>query len=168
MESAMNRDQQFLRRYQSGSGLPAAITSSSLAESLGASLEKVDAVGVGIELSFSVGQVFLQAEDVVHGGIVTTMLDFAMAYVALLAIPDGLSVATINMNISCLRSAKPGEYRAVAQIDRCGKSVVFARAHLLDGESRSIATAVSSLAIVTPRRKPLPESACGSDDRVTG
>ncbi|OAF07254.1 PaaI family thioesterase [Bradyrhizobium neotropicale] len=151
----MNLDQQLLRRYQSGDGLPAAITSNSLAESLGTRIENIDAAGPGIELSFSVGQHFLQAEDVVHGGIVTTMLDFAMAYAALLAVPDGLSVATINMNVSCLRSARPGHYRAVAEIERCGRSVVFARAQLLDRENKLVATAASSLAVVVPRRKSL-------------
>jgi uncharacterized protein (TIGR00369 family) len=149
----MNLDQQLLRQYRSGEGLPLAIRSTSLAESLGTKLEKIDALGSRIELSFVVGQQYLQAEDVLHGGIVTTMLDFAMAYAALLAIPEGLSVATINMNISYLRSATPGHYRAVAEIERCGKNIVFARAQLLCHENKPVATAVSSLAIVAPRRK---------------
>lgn len=149
----MNLDQKLLRQYHTGDGLPAAVKSSALAESLETKLEEIDIGGPRIELSFVVGRQFLQAEDVVHGGTVATMLDFAMAYAALLAIPDGLSVATINMNISCLRSARPGHFRAVAEVDRCGKTVVFARAQLLDHENKAVATAVSSLAIVTPRRK---------------
>ncbi|GLR98725.1 MULTISPECIES: PaaI family thioesterase [Bradyrhizobium] len=149
----MNLDQKLLRQYQSGEGLPVAVKSSSLAESLKINLEKIDLAGPRIELSFIVGQQFLQAEDVVHGGAVAMMLDFAMAYAALLAIADGLSVATINMNVSYLRSAKPGQYRAVAEVERCGKAVVFTRAQLLDRESKAVATSVSSLAVVAPRRK---------------
>jgi uncharacterized protein (TIGR00369 family) len=91
------------------------------------------------------------------------MLDSAMAYVALLAIPDGLSVATINMNVSCIRSARPGHYTAVAEIERCGKSVVFTRARLLDRENKIVATAVSSLAIVAPRRSRAQESSGGAE-----
>jgi uncharacterized protein (TIGR00369 family) len=159
----MNLDQRLLRQYQLGEGLPAAVKSSSLAESLGTKLEKIDIAGPRIELSFVVGQQFLQAEDVVHGGIVTTMLDFAMAYAALLAIPDGLSVATINMNVSYLRSARSGQFRAVAEVERCGKKVVFARAQLLDRETKAVATAVSSLAIVAPRRKQVNELAAGAE-----
>ena len=159
----MNLDQRLLRQYQSGEGLPAAVKSSSLAESLGTKLEKIDIAGPRIELSFVVGQQFLQAEDVVHGGIVTTMLDFAMAYAALLAVPDGLSVATINMNISCFRSARSGQFRAVAEVERCGKNVVFARAQLLDRETKAVAAAVSSLAIVAPRRKQVDELADGAE-----
>ncbi|WP_375779401.1 PaaI family thioesterase [Bradyrhizobium sp. ma5] len=150
----MNRDQQFLRGHQLGDRLPVAIETSALALSLQAKVEKIDADGPRIELSFKVGEQFVQAEDVVHGGAVTTMLDFAMAYVALLAVPDGLSVATINMNVSCLRSAKPGHYKAFGEIERCGKTVVFARARLMDCEDNAVASAVSSLAIVSPRRKP--------------
>ncbi|WP_375779368.1 PaaI family thioesterase [Bradyrhizobium sp. ma5] len=96
----MNLDQQLFRQYQSGARLPAAIKSTSLAESLETKLEKIDLAGPRIELSFVVGRQFLQAEDVVHGGAVSTMLDFGMVYAALLAIPDGLSVATINMNVT--------------------------------------------------------------------
>ena len=159
----MNLDQRLLRQYQSGEGLPAVVKSSSLAESMGTKLEKIDIAGPRIELSFFVGEQFLQAEDVVHGGIVTTMLDFAMAYAALLAIPDGLSVATINMNVSYLRSARSGQFRAVAEVERCGKNIVFVRAQLLDRETKAVATAVSSLAIVAPRRKQVGELAAGAD-----
>lgn len=158
----MNLDQRLLRQYQSGEGLPAVVTSSSLAESMGTKLEKIDIAGPRIELSFFVGQQFLQAEDVVHGGVVTTMLDFAMAYAALLAIPDGLSVATINMNVSYLRSARSGQFKAVAEVERCGKNIVFVRAQLLDRETKAVATAVSSLAIVAPRRKQVSELAAGA------
>ena len=162
----MNRDQELLRQHQSYGTLPIAVKTSSLAESLQARLEKIDAAGLRIELSFDVGKQFVQAEDVVHGGAVTTMLDFGMAYAALLAIPDGLSVATINMNISCLRPAKQGRYRTVAEIERCGKTVVFARATLLDQDSRAVATAVSSLAIVTPRRTRAQEPSDGAADAL--
>ncbi|WP_407123269.1 PaaI family thioesterase [Bradyrhizobium sp. STM 3561] len=149
----MNLDQQFLRQHEKGSGLPIAVNSTALATSLETKLEVIDLSGPRLELSFKVGTHFLQAEDVVHGGALTTMLDFAMAYAALLAIPDGLSVATINMNVAYLRSAKIGGYRALAEIERCGKNVVFARAQLQDRDKRAIATATSSLAIVRPRRK---------------
>ncbi|WP_426441439.1 PaaI family thioesterase [Bradyrhizobium genosp. P] len=162
----MNLDQQLLRQYRSGEGLPIAIKSTPLAESLGTKLETIDAAGSRIELSFVVGQQFLQAEEVVHGGIVTTMLGFAMAYAALLAIPEGLSVATINMNVSYLRSAIPGHHSAVAEIERCGRNIVFARAQLLERENKPVATAVSSLAIVRPRRNDVHELVTGAPRQV--
>ena len=162
----MNLDQLLLRQYQSGEKLPVSIKTSPLAEALGTRIEKIDAIAPRIELSFAVGEHFVQAEDVIHGGAVATMLDSAMAYAALLAIPDGLSVATINMNISCIRSARPDHYRAVAEIERCGKSVVFARAQLLDREDKVVATAVSSLAIVAPRRNRAHDSSDGAEGRA--
>jgi uncharacterized protein (TIGR00369 family) len=162
----MNLDQLLLRQYQSGEKLPASIKTSPLAEALETRIEKIEETGPCIELSFAVGERFVQAEDVVHGGAVATMLDSAMAYVALLAIPDGLSVATINMNVSCIRSARPGHFTAVAEIERCGKSVVFTRARLLDRENKIVATAVSSLAIVAPRRGLAQESSDGAEGRA--
>lgn len=148
----MNLDQQLLRQLQSGAELPAAINSTALARALQTRLERIDVTSPAIEVSFVAGEDFTQAEDVVNGGIVATMLDFAMAYVALLAIPDGQSVATISMTLSCIRSARAGRFRATGEIERCGRTVVFTRARLVDDENRVIATAVSSLAIVAPRR----------------
>lgn len=163
----MNLDQLLLRQYQSGEKLPVSIKTSSVAEALETRIERIEATEPRIELSFVVGKHFVQAEDVVHGGTVATMLDSAMAYVALLVIPDGLSVATINMNISCIRSAKPGRYRAVAEIERCGKTVVFTRARLLGHENKVMATAASSLAIVAPRRNRAEESSDPAKGRAT-
>jgi uncharacterized protein (TIGR00369 family) len=147
----MNLDQQLLRRLAAEGNLPVAIDSSALARALVAQLEAVDHES-SVELSYVVGDFFTQAEDVVHGGAVATMLDFAMAYASLFAVPDGQSVATINMNVSCIRSARPGRYRARGEIERCGRNIAFARARLADSEGRLVATAASSLAIVRPRR----------------
>ncbi|MGF6312884.1 MULTISPECIES: PaaI family thioesterase [unclassified Bradyrhizobium] len=148
----MNLDQQLLRRLSSGRELPAAVASSALARALQTQLKEIDPKTASVELLFVVGDDFTQAEDVVHGGTVATMLDFAMAYAALMAVDDGLSVATITMNVSCIRSAKPGAYRARGEIERCGRNIVFVRGILSDGEGRLVATAASSLAIVSPRR----------------
>ena len=158
----MNLDQMLLRQLQSERAFPARIKSSRLAEALETRLEKIDDAGPRIELSFVVSDYFLQAEDVIHGGAFAMMLDFAMAYAGLLAVPDGLSVATINMNLSCIRSARPGRYRAVAEIERCGKSIVFARATLSDQAANTVAIAVSSLSIVSPRRNGAPASPSGA------
>ena len=68
---------------------------------------------------------------VVQGGIVTAMLDMAMAYAS-----NGLSTATITVDI--LRPAI-GELTATCEVTKMGRRLLFATGELHDAEGRLIA-----------------------------
>lgn len=104
-----------------------------------------------IELTFEPGVQFTQAADLIQGGAIATMLDLAMAFVAMMKLPDGYSVATANLNVSYLRAAKSGTLRATAEIERFGRNLIFARASLADAAGIILATGSSTLSALTPK-----------------
>lgn len=65
---------------------------------------------------------------ILHGGSVTTLLDSVGGMVVFTAIPEGASVATLDLRIDYLKPATPG--RAVigeAEVYKMTKSVAFVR-----------------------------------------
>ncbi len=148
--SAMNADQILIRDFQSRAITHAPIESSALANALGGHITAIDADNNWIELSYEPGEFFFQAEQVIQGGATATMLDFAMAFAALAVVPDGHSVTTVNLNIAYLRAAKAGRLRAVAEIERHGRSLIFTRAKLIQNDA-VVATGTSTLSVIVPR-----------------
>ena len=148
----MNDDQALIRRFQSKPLEQARIQTSPLADALGGRITGIDPAGNWIELSFEPGAFFFQAEQVIQGGATATMLDFAMAFAALAVLPDGQSVTTVNLNISYLRAAKAGPLRALAEVERRGRTLIFTRARLLQDDDAPVATGTSTLSVIAQRQ----------------
>lgn len=145
----MNPDQRILRHLSASPNLaPLAMDGSPMAQALNAKLLLVDTKSSSVEVSFFPNSVFTQAAGVVQGGAVAAMLDFVLAYAALASIPDGQSVATATLNVSFLRPAVIGPFKAIGCVERTGRSIVFTSAKLLDQEERCVATANSALPII--------------------
>jgi len=144
-----NPDQALIHRFLAAGGQPLAMDSNPLSRALHCELLRVDATAGIVEVGFEPDPLFIQGTDVVQGGAVSAMLDFAMAFAVLARIPVGGSCATVTMTSSFLRPAPRGRYRAVGEVERCGRTLAFARASLLCGRRDDlIATASSSLAII--------------------
>lgn len=148
---AMNEDQILIRDFQSGKIGRAPIASSKLAGALAGHISAIDPANNWIEVSYEPGEFFFQAEQIIQGGATATMLDFAMAFAALAVVPDGQSVTTVNLNIAYLRAAKAGKLRAIAEIERRGRSLIFTRAKLLQGDDVVVATGTSTLSVIASR-----------------
>lgn len=147
---AMNEDQILIRDFQNGTIAHAPIASSKLADALKGRISAIDPDNNWIELSYEPDAFFFQAEQIIQGGATATMLDFAMAFAALAVVPDGQSVTTVNLNIAYLRAAKAGKLSAVAEIERRGRSLIFTRAKLIQGDT-VVATGTSTLSVIVPR-----------------
>lgn len=147
----MNDDQTLIRRFQNKDVDHALIESSQLAEALRGHISAIDPENSWIELSYEPDAFFFQAEKVIQGGITATMLDFAMAFAALAVIPDGQSVTTVNLNVSYLRAARAGKLRAIGEIEKRGRTLIFTRAKLLQDGNSLVATATSTLSVMTAR-----------------
>jgi uncharacterized protein (TIGR00369 family) len=70
---------------------------------------------------------------VVHGGVITALLDSLGGLVAMSSVPDGTAVATLDLRIDYLRPATPGEaIRATAECHTVTKHVAFVRGAAYD------------------------------------
>jgi len=148
---AMNEDQILIRDFQNKRIQQAPMVSSALSQALGGHISGIDPDNNWIELSFTPGEFFFQAERVIQGGATATMLDFAMAFAALAVVADGQSVTTVNLNIAYLRAARAGKLRAIAEIEKRGRSLIFTRAKLIEGDDTIVATGTSTLSVIAMR-----------------
>jgi len=99
-------------------------------------------------LHFEPDELFLQGANVLQGGAVSAMLDFAMSFAALAALPVGQSVVSTTLEVAFLRGAKAGCYEAAGEITRLGRQIVFARASLTSMQSGAVVSTGSSTLIV--------------------
>jgi uncharacterized protein (TIGR00369 family) len=81
-----------------------------------------------------------------HGGLLMSALDFAMASVARSADPERIIVSTIDMTTSFLIGAK-GEITVRATCLRQGRTVAFCEAQALDAEGRLVAKASGQFSV---------------------
>lgn len=101
-----------------------------------------------VEIAFTIGVDAIQGNGVVGGGALASMLDCAMATATLSALKQGSTCATINLTVNMLGPGAPGEFRAVAEVDRLGRRVAFASAKLFDARAKLVATATCALALI--------------------
>ena len=72
---------------------------------------------------------------IVHGGMVTTLLDTAMGGACWATIGDDESFLTADLRAEFLRSARPGTLRAIGRVVQRNRRVAFCSADLFqDGE----------------------------------
>lgn len=137
----MNSDHAFVHQFQSGDRSPAPVTSNPLARLLRAQLIEADPKGRAV-LSFEPPADFVQGAGVLQGGTVATMLDFALAFAALAALPPERSFATASLTVNLMKAAVPGKYTARGIVERLGSQVIFATASLQrDDNAQTVATA---------------------------
>lgn len=143
-----NADQALIHRFIARPDASLAMDSNPLAIALRCELLRFDAARRQLELGFAPEPLFIQGSGVLQGGIVGAMLDFAMAFAVLAQVPAGVGCATVSLNTSFLRAAPQGRYRAVGEVERCGRRLAFARAWLVrEGDEDAVASASSTLAL---------------------
>lgn len=144
----MNTDYLFLQAFLAGSRAAAPIESSPLAVLLRAQLLEADASGRAV-IGFEPPDTFIQGARVLQGGTVATMLDFALAFAVLAALPADRTCATASLTTNFMKPAGPGKYIARGGIDRLGSQVAFATAVLQRADnSQTVATASAVMPVV--------------------
>jgi uncharacterized protein (TIGR00369 family) len=139
--SIQNADQLLLAEFMAGSGEPVPVACNPLAAALNAQLLEADASGK-IALSFEPPETFIQGTHVLQGGAVATMLDFAIAFAVLAALPPDRSCATASLTTNFMKPAAPGKYIARGTVDRLGSQVAFGSAVLQRADTnQTVATA---------------------------
>ena len=132
----MNTDRDLVLELSKSGRLPAPLASNPLARELGGEILELGTDGGLAVLAFNPPARFAQGSGVLQGGIVTALLDFAMAFAAhAKLLGDDRGFATASMNIQFLRPAPPARYIARGHIVRAGRKLLFAEAKLVAAEA---------------------------------
>ncbi len=88
----------------------------------------------------------------VHGGYAATLLDSACGIAAATKVGDDQSTTTLELKTSYLKAMtdKTGKVRAEGRVISIGKRVAHVEAKLTDTAGRLLATATSTLLVLTP------------------
>ena len=145
--TANNPDRERVRVFLTNPGVPLAFDTSPLLVELGASIMRVE--GGPITLRFEPSPLFLQGANVVQGGAVSAMLDFAMAAAIMTKIDPAAGFATASLTVSFLAPVRTGALLAEGEVDRIGRRNGFARANLrAESGAAILATASSVLTLI--------------------
>ncbi|HCE6396335.1 MULTISPECIES: PaaI family thioesterase [Pseudomonas aeruginosa group] len=142
-----NPDRLFIQEFITNQWTDRPVTGSPLAVLLGMKL--LSASRGEIRASFDVGSNFTQGGGAVQGGIVTSLLDFGMAFAGLSVLDTGKTATTIALSVNFLRPAYSGIHEVHAQLDKVGRNLLYASAKLYCQNGSLIATANSPLAIIS-------------------
>ncbi len=106
-----------------------------------------------LRMAFVIGPEFCFGVDTVQGGFVTAMLDAAMAHAVVAAEPQHVvRVASIDITVSFLRTARAGGFTAVGSIVKSGRTIGFLKAELYGGKGGLVATATYSVHLTREHR----------------
>jgi len=94
---------------------------------------------------------FMNRAGLVSGGVVFTLLDYAMATALWEHIDETEMIATTNISINYLRSVRAGTITATSTLDRRNSRNASLRAEVRDTTGELLATAVGSFAIFPHR-----------------
>ncbi|MBF2753863.1 MAG: PaaI family thioesterase [Gammaproteobacteria bacterium AqS3] len=107
-----------------------------------------------VEMAFTAEPHHCHSGDIVQGGFVTGMMDAAMAQTVMMHVGFDRWIASLELKVSFLDVAHPGELRARAWVRRLGRSIIFLEAELFQegDESKLVATSSSTVKMVKVER----------------
>lgn len=111
---------------------------------------RVASVGDGdVVVACKADEAFYNPNGVVHGGLLCTLLDTAMALAAYTLLPAGASFSTIEIKVNFLKPvrASDGELRVSGRVAKRGSRVAFTEGDVRDAGGSTVATATSSLLV---------------------
>jgi uncharacterized protein (TIGR00369 family) len=104
-------------------------------------------------LAAAFDEIHLNAAGIVHGGLLSSLLDCCLAGAASAAVGDELGEGggygiTLSMTVNFVRATGAGEVRCEAQVQGGGNSTKFVEARVLDGGQGPVATASGTVRVI--------------------
>lgn len=90
----------------------------------------------------------LNPYGIVHGGVVSALVDTAMGAAVAPMLRDGERCATIEMQVRFLRTAGVGTLRADARVIKPGSTVFHVECTVTDDADRIVASGTATFAVV--------------------
>lgn len=81
-----------------------------------------------------------ESGSIVHGGLITTLLDTAMGGACWSILDDAETFLTADLHVEFLRAARPGALRAEGRVVHRTKRIVFCAADVHDGDGNHLAS----------------------------
>jgi uncharacterized protein (TIGR00369 family) len=112
------------------------------AKLLGIELESIEP-GVAV-VSLALNEKLKQNNGVIHGGVIASLIDTALALAILSVLPESDRVTTVDLTISYLRPLTEGKASATARVIRAGQRIISASADVTNDHGTLAATALST------------------------
>ncbi|MFQ5847637.1 MAG: PaaI family thioesterase [Candidatus Methylomirabilales bacterium] len=103
------------------------------------------------EVRIPVKPFLLNRGGVVHGGVISTLMDEAIGWAAYNSLGEGAKVVTAELKINFLEAAVTGMLTGRGRVIRQGKHLVVGEGDILDHEGRVVAHGLGTWMILSPR-----------------
>ena len=143
MSPTFNATEGFESRVADSFARQAAMTS------IGATLEKVEAGRVVIDLPFNAA--FTQQHGYMNAGILSTVIDTACGYAAFSLMPADAAVLTVEFKVNLLRPAEGERFRAIGVVKKAGRTLSVTEGELYSDTQRLIATMSATMMTIVDR-----------------
>ena len=141
-----NPDAAFLRAFVADP-TPRRMATSPLLDLLETELVAWEPDGPRLTMRFSPPSVTRQGAGLIQGGIIGTMLDFAMVLPAFALLSPADSLTTTSMTTHFYGPGAGAQFTAFGRLDKTGRRMIFASAQLFQAE-RVIAGASASMMVL--------------------
>ncbi len=94
-----------------------------------------------MKVEFEAKPAFCNLMGSVQGGMLTAMLDLAMAFAVLCALEDGHVVPSLEVKTTFIAPARPGKIIGEGALVRKGRTIAFMEGRLFDPDANLLATA---------------------------
>ncbi len=113
---------------------------------LGMKIFTASAQSLTIELPYSKSHVGNPSTGVIHGGVLTTLMDTACGTMVVNALPDIELCPTLDLRVDYIRAAEPNKsIFALAEAYRVSRNVVFTRCTVHQGDvNKPVANCVAT------------------------
>ena len=99
-------------------------------------------------VELEIGDCHLQPYGIVHGGVLSTLIDTATFWSVFMRIPETAGLVNIDLKLNYLQAVQSGKLIAEGSAIRSGRSISYAEAKVFNEDNELIAHGTSTLKIL--------------------